>query len=459
VTDSAFSSLPLPPEQLTNLETLGYLEMTSIQAAALPLALAGRDLIAQAKTGSGKTASFGLPLLTRLNPRDFGTQALVLCPTRELATQVAGEIRRLARYQQNIKVVVLCGGQSIGPQIGSLEHGAHVVVGTPGRIKDHLRKKTLSLGRVNTLVLDEADRMLEMGFIDDIASIVAQTPSNRQTLLFSATYPEDIRSLSGQFQTSPEQISVESIISDQQIDQHFFICQKTGKLDALVSILNSYRPGTAVVFCNTKQLTREVCQFLQQTGISAMALNGDLEQRDRDRVLIQFKQQSCSVLVATDVAARGLDIEDLPAVINFELPRNAETYVHRIGRTGRAGKEGLAVTLFADSERYKLDIIGAYLDRKFEFEAIETLQSSGKFMPPPPFTTLCISAGRRDKIRPGDILGALTGDAGINGKAVGKIDVTDYASFVAIDAELANQALGRLINGKIKGRKFKVRTL
>jgi ATP-dependent RNA helicase DbpA len=376
-----------------------------------------------------------------------------------LATQVAGEIRRLARYQQNIKVVVLCGGQSIGPQIGSLEHGAHIVVGTPGRIKDHLRKKTLLLNSVTTLVLDEADRMLEMGFVDDIESIIQETPEQRQTLLFSATYPEDILSLSRRFQRSPQRVSVESLHSDQQIDQHFYICQKSGKLDALVTLLNHYRPGTAVVFCNTKQYTREVCAYLDEHGISASALHGDLEQRDRDQVLIQFKHRSCSVLVATDVAARGLDIEDLPAVINFELPRNSEVYVHRIGRTGRAGKEGLALTLFSDSERYKLESIGQYLQSEPEYEAIETLVDTGKSLLPPPFATLCISGGRKDKVRPGDILGALTGEAGIDGKAVGKIDVMDYAAYVAIDSGVANQALGQLINGKIKGRKFKVRRL
>ena len=459
MTDSTFSRLPLPPEQLVNLNDLGYLQMTAIQAQALPLALAGKDLIAQAKTGSGKTAAFALPLLTRLNPRDFGTQAMVLCPTRELASQVAGEIRRLARYQQNIKVVVLCGGQSIGPQIGSLEHGAHIIVGTPGRIKDHLRKKTLSLARVSTLVLDEADRMLEMGFIDDIESIIQETPASRQTLMFSATYPENIKAISGRFQNSPVQISAESTHSDQQIAQHFFICPGSGKLDGLVKLLNTYSPRAAVVFCNTRQLTREVCQHLDQNGISTSALHGDMEQRDRDQVLIRFRQGSCSVLVATDVAARGLDIDDLPAVVNFELPRNAEVYVHRIGRTGRADKMGLALTLFADSERYKLDAIGQYLSQQIEFEAIETLATPAKTMPSPAYTTLCISGGRKDKVRPGDVLGALTGDAGIDGKAVGKIDVTDYAAFVAIDTSLAKQALGRLINGKIKGRKFKVRQL
>jgi len=226
-----------------------------------------------------------------------------------------------------------------------------------------------------------------------------------------------------------------------------------------VKLLAHFRPEAAVVFCNTKQLTREVCEYLNQAGIHAAALHGDMEQRDRDQVLIQFKQLSCSVLVATDVAARGLDIDDLPAVVNFELPRNAEVYVHRIGRTGRAGKTGLALSLFADSERYKLQGIGEYLQRELDFEAIEAVAVAGEVMPAPAFVTLCIAGGRKEKVRPGDILGALTGDAGIDGKAVGKITVMDYAAYVAIERSVADKALGRLLNGKIKGRKFKVRTL
>jgi ATP-independent RNA helicase DbpA len=459
VTNTSFASLPLPPAQLGNLEGLGYLEMTPIQAASLPLALDGRDLIAQAKTGSGKTAAFALPLLTRLNPRDFGTQALVLCPTRELATQVAAEIRRLARYQPNIKVVVLCGGQAIGPQIGSLEHGAHIVVGTPGRITDHLRKNTLSLARVNCLVLDEADRMLEMGFIDDIGAIIEQTPGDRQTLFFSATFPNDIRAMSKRFQTTPEQVSVEASHHSPQIDQQFYMCSAQGRLDALVKLLTHFRPEAAVVFCNTKQMVRDVCTHLEQQSISVAALHGDMEQRDRDQVLVQFRQQSCRVLVATDVAARGLDIDDLPAVINAELPRNAEVYVHRIGRTGRAGKEGLALSILSESERYKLEAIGQFQQRELAFQAIDSIGWSGERMPPPVYTTLCIAGGRKDKVRPGDLLGALTGEAGIDGKAVGKIDVMQNASYVAIASGQADKALDRLENGRIKGRKFKVRKL
>ena len=459
MSDLPFSTLALPESQLSNLESLGYLAMTPIQAATLPAALAGADLIGQAKTGSGKTAAFAIALLTKLNPRDFGAQALVLCPTRELASQVSAEIRRLARYQQNIKVVTLCGGQSIGPQIGSLEHGAHVIVGTPGRIKDHLRKETLSLERISTLVLDEADRMLDMGFMEDIETIIAATPGSRQTLLFSATYPENIQQLSRRFQNAPQQISVEALHDQYQIDQRFFICPKSDRLHGLAKLLAHFQPSAAVIFCNTKQLVREVCDHLNDKGIHARELHGDMEQRDRDQVLIQFKQLSCRILVATDVAARGLDIDDLPAVINFELPRSADVYVHRIGRTGRAGKKGLAISLFADSELHRLKAIGDYQQQDAEFEPLQSIPPSNQPLPPPEFTTLCIQGGRKEKIRPGDILGALTGEAGIDGKSVGKITVVDTASYVAIARPVADDALQRLRNGKIKGRKFKARKL
>lgn len=458
--NSSFSQLPLPPAQLENLEQIGYREMTPIQAASLPLTLAGQDLIAQAKTGSGKTASFALPLLCKLNPRDFGAQALVLCPTRELATQVATEIRRLARYQANIKVVTLCGGQSIGPQIGSLEHGGHIIVGTPGRIKDHLRKQTLDLSRVNTLVLDEADRMLEMGFAEDIGDIISTTPTSRQTLLFSATYPDDIRRLSHRYQSDDVQmIKVAPQAEDQQIEQLFYICQPAARREALLQIIAQHQPDRAVVFCNTKASVREVTQALSDAHDDALALHGDLDQRERDQVLVQFKHNSVRLLVATDVAARGLDIDDLPAVINYDLPRETEQYVHRIGRTGRAGKSGLALSLFTDKERYRLDAIGQYLDREVEFEAVERLRPTAASLPPPTFVTLAIAGGRKNKVRPGDILGALTREGGIEGNAVGKIDVLEHVAYVAIERSQSKLALKQLSNGKIKGRKFKVRKL
>ncbi len=455
-----FSSLPLPKAALDNLHTLGYQAMTPIQEQSLPLAFKGHDLIAKAKTGSGKTAAFSLPILTKLNIRYFGVQALVLCPTRELSAQVAKEIRSLARFQQNIKVVTLCGGQPIGPQIGSLEHGAHVVVGTPGRIKDHLRKQTLVLDQVHTVVLDEADRMLDMGFYDDIEHIVQQTPSNRQTLLFSATYPEKIKQLSGQFQKDPIEVSVEAVHTTSQIEQIFYQVGRNQKSEATYNLLRQHNPSSAIIFCNTKQACQEVTDYLADSGLSVLSLHGDLEQRERDEVLVRFSNQSCSYLVATDVAARGIDINELQAVINYDLSRDSDVYTHRIGRTGRAGNKGLALNLYTQSEQYKLEAIEDSQRQPLQYGDIsdsETLEGSTPSRPP--MVTLCIAGGRKDKVRPGDILGALTGEAGIQGKHVGKIDVMDYSAYVAVDRQVAKQALGRLINGKIKGRKFRVRQL
>lgn len=459
MTNQSFSTLQLPPALLRNLDDLEYHAMTPIQAKALPLALAGRDLIAQAKTGSGKTAAFGIPLLMQLNQRHFGVQGLVLCPTRELSSQVAAEIRRLARYQENIKIVTLSGGQSIGPQIGSLEHGAHIVVGTPGRINDHLRKKTLDLSGVKMLVLDEADRMLEMGFMEDIETIIGYTPRNRQTVLFSATYPDNIKALSAKFQRSPEQVTAESQHAGDVIAQRFYLSSAASKPDDLIRVLQHIRVPSAVIFCNMKQTAQEIAQYLDSRRFNALALHGDLEQRERDQALTQFKHQSCCILVATDVAARGLDVEDLPAVINYDLPRDPEVYVHRIGRTARAGKEGLAVSLLNEKERYKLDKIADFQGDVLDIHSVEQLKYDEKFTMLPGRRTLVIAGGRKDKVRPGDILGALTGDAGIPGSAVGKIDITEFSAYVTLENSQADKALGRLINGKIKGRRFKVRKL
>lgn len=454
-----FSILDLPETQLHNLKELGYQQMTPIQAQSLPEILQGKDLIAKAKTGSGKTAAFGIGLLSRLQPKRYRVQTLVLCPTRELASQVAKELRRLARYLPNIKVLTLCGGQSIGPQIGSLQHGAHIVVGTPGRVKDHLRKKTLSLADLHTLVLDEADRMLEMGFNQDIRDIADQTPSDRQTLLFSATYPDEIKALSADFQTDPVEVSVESIHSDSKIQQRFYEVDRNDKADTLVKLLLHHRPTSCVVFCNTKQQCQELSQHLYNAGFSARALQGDMEQKDRDMVLVQFANRSCSILVATDVAARGLDIDDLDAVVNFDLPHDPEVYVHRIGRTGRAGKEGIALSLATPREVHKVHAIEDYCQQEANYADAAEIPASNAAPERPAMVTLCIAGGRKQKVRPGDLLGALTGDAGIPGAQVGKIDIYDFFSYVAIERPMARKALDRLLQGKIKGRKFKVRRL
>ncbi|UVL92002.1 ATP-dependent RNA helicase DbpA [Pseudomonas sichuanensis] len=444
---------------LANLDALGYASMTPIQAQSLPVILKGQDLIAQAKTGSGKTAAFGIGLLNPINPRYFGCQALVLCPTRELADQVAKELRRLARAEDNIKILTLCGGVSLGPQIASLEHGAHIIVGTPGRIQQHLDKGTLVLDGLNTLVLDEADRMLDMGFFDAIASIIGKTPSRRQTLLFSATYPAGIEQLAKNFMRQPQQVKVEALHSDNQIEQRFIEIDAQQRLEAVTRVLGHYRPQSCVAFCFTKQQCEDVVAHLTAKGIVAQALHGDLEQRDRDQVLTMFANRSSSVLVATDVAARGLDIDGLDMVINVELARDAEIHVHRVGRTGRAGEKGVAISLVAPAEGHRAQAIEDLQQKPLRWEQLDNLKNKGGEPLLPAMTTLCIGAGRKDKLRPGDILGALTGDAGLPGKQVGKIAIFDFVAFVAVERAVAKQAMQRLNSGKIKGRALKVRII
>jgi len=458
MTDTQFSAVKgISSAQLNNLQDMGFKTMTPVQQQTLPAAMAGNDILAQAKTGSGKTAAFGIPLLQKLNPRFFGVQGLVLCPTRELATQVATELRKLARFQANIKIVVLSGGVSIGPQIGSLEHGAHVVVGTPGRIKDHLRKNTLDISQITTLVLDEADRMLDMGFNDDIHHIAEHTPKNRQTLLFSATYPENIGQLSQALQNNPQEIRVESVHSKNTISQQWITSSRAEKPQSLLRSISHFAIQQAVVFCNTKQSVNEVTQILRDAGYIARGLHGDLEQRDRDQVYIQFRQGASNFLVATDVAARGLDVDDLPAVINYDLPRDPEVYVHRIGRTGRAGKEGLAISLTTEKEEYKQNAIIDQQGSKAELLNFNELSNISNDVEKPEFVSLSLAGGRKDKLRPGDILGALTSAGGIDGKDVGKIDVLDFVAYVAVKRTVARQALDHLQKSRIKGRIIKSR--
>ena len=458
MTANAFASLPLSAAMQANLAAIGYAEMTPIQAASLPLILQGRDLIAQAKTGSGKTAAFGIGLLHPLNPRYFGCQALVLCPTRELADQVAKEIRRLARAADNIKVLTLCGGVPFGPQIGSLEHGAHVIVGTPGRVQEHLRKGTLKVDGLNTLVLDEADRMLDMGFVDSISEIIEQTPARRQTLLFSATYPPGIEQLAARFLRTPERVEVEALHDDGQIEQRFYEIAPGQRMEAVSTLLRHFRKQPAVAFCATRQQCDELATQLEAEKISAAALHGDLEQRERDQVLALFANRSLSVLVATDVAARGLDIAGLELVINVELSRDAEVHIHRIGRSGRAGEKGLALSLVAPAEAGRAQAIEALQGKVLAWYPLPAAKAAGEPLLPP-MHTLCIGAGRKEKLRPGDILGALTGDAGIPGDQVGKITLFDYQALVAVQRDVARQALKRLSEGKIKGRTLRVRLL
>jgi ATP-independent RNA helicase DbpA len=453
-----FATLPLSPQTLANLTQLGYLQMTPIQAASLPVALLGKDLIAQAKTGSGKTAAFALALLANLNARRFAVQAMVLCPTRELADQVTTEIRRLARAEENIKVVTLCGGVALRGQLASLEHGAHIVVGTPGRIMDHLERGSLDLEALNTLVLDEADRMLDMGFFDDIAKIARLCPKERQTLLFSATYPEGIAKLSAQFMRSPQQITVQAQHDGAKIRQRWYEVKDSERLHAVSLLLNHFRPPSTLAFCNTKQQCRDLVQVLQSQGFSALALFGELEQRERDQVLVQFANRSCSVLVATDVAARGLDIAELEAVINVDVTPDPEIHIHRIGRTGRGDAGGLALSLASIDEMGSVGKIEQLQGRESEWHPLSEL--AGDRTPlQPPMATLQIVGGRKEKIRAGDVLGALTGEAGFTKDQVGKINVNEFSTYVAVDRRIAREAVHKLSTGRVKGKSVKVRLL
>ena len=454
-----FSALSLTPATLANLKDLGYTAMTAIQAACLPSALLGKDIIAQAKTGSGKTAAFALTLLANLNPRRFAVQTMVLCPTRELADQVTTEIRRLARAEDNIKVVTLCGGVPLRGQFATLEHGAHIVVGTPGRLMDHLERGSLKLDALNTLVLDEADRMLDMGFFDDIVKVAKQCPKERQTLLFSATYPEGIAKLSAQFMREPLTITVEAQHSENKIEQRWYEVKSNERLHAVSQLLMHFRPASTIAFCNTKVQCRDLVAVLQAQGISALALFGELEQRERDQVLVRFANRSCSVLVATDVAARGLDIANLEAVINVDVTPDSEVHVHRIGRTGRAGESGLALNLASLNEMGYVGKIEQLQGRESDWHPLNELTPASNQPLVPAMATIHIQGGRKEKIRPGDVLGALTADLGYTREQVGKINVNEWSTYVAVDRAIAQQVASRLNDGKIKGKSVKVRVL
>ena len=455
-----FSALQLNTALLENIESLGYETMTPIQAQSLPLILEGRDVIGQGKTGSGKTAAFALGLLNKLDVKRFCVQTLVLCPTRELADQVANEIRKLARTIHNIKVLTLCGGMPFGPQAASLERSAHIVVGTPGRIEDHLKRGTLKLDDLGILVLDEADRMLDMGFQDTLDSIIERTPEQRQTLLFSATYPNQIQRIAKRVMTNPAVVKAIDAHDDTSIQQYLFkVDSAQGRFVAICLLLQQYRPESAVIFCNTKKETQEVADDLGAKGFCVVALHGDLEQRERDQTLIRFANKSASILVATDVAARGLDIDALDAVINYHIAHDPEVHVHRIGRTGRAGSKGIACTLYNEKEAHKISQLENYLDQHIKRQPLPSESLLRKPAYQAEMTTLQIDGGKKQKLRPGDILGALTGENGINGKDVGKINVYGSWTYVAVNRNVVETALNKLTKGKLKGRSFRVRRL
>jgi ATP-dependent RNA helicase DbpA len=456
---NAFAQTTLSPALLAAVDSLGYTEMTPIQRESLPPILDGRDVIAQARTGSGKTAAFGLGLLQQLDLTKIQLQALVLCPTRELADQVSKAIRRLAINLPNVKLLTLCGGMPLGPQLASLEHDPHIVVGTPGRVQEHLKRESLHGGGIKVLVLDEADRMLDMGFEEAIDDIVKRISKHHQTLLFSATYPDAIRAVSGRVQRDPVTVTVEEKHDENTIEQRMIEVEPANKPDVLSRILTHEKPEATLVFCNMRKDTETLAAELDRRGFSPLALHGDLEQRDRDEVLVRFANRSCNILVATDVAARGLDIIDLPLVISYDVAHDADTHTHRVGRTGRAGARGLAITLVGSREQPKIRAIEERLGGPMLRYPAKPVGDGRKVLNLAAMKTLVIDAGRQDKLRPGDILGALTGDAGLEAKDIGKIDVFATRAYVAIRRDLANRALERLRAGKIKGRTFRIRAI
>ncbi len=439
---------------IENLDNMGYKEMTPVQAESLPHVLKGEDLLAQAKTGSGKTAAFGIGLLHNLDVKLFRVQALIMCPTRELADQVATELRRIARFKHNIKILTLCGGVPFKPQQLSLEHQAHIIVGTPGRIEKHLKQQNLNLDHVTTVVLDEADRMLDVGFADSITTIMSYVKQKHQTLLFSATFPDSILALSKRFQKNAQKVVVDTEHEENIIQQRFYLAEAETKSDIVAEILNTYQPASVIIFCNTKLDCKTLVKYLRKHGFSALTIHGDLEQKDRTEILVRFSNGSSPILVATDVAARGLDISDLSAVINYDLPFEPEVYVHRIGRTGRAGKEGQAFSIFTPKELPRLEGINILMSTAYEPSDIADLKPTTDAEVKPAMVTFSINGGKKNKLRPGDILGALTKEAGIAGSSVGKINCFDYYSYVAIERSMANKAEHALSTKKIKGRSF-----
>ena len=472
--DREFSSLPLSTALLEVVAGLGFVQMTPIQEAAIPALLAGKDLVGQSKTGSGKTAAFALPILQRLTLETRALKALILCPTRELSAQVARELRKLGRNLPGLQVLVLAGGEPLRPQANALERGVHVVVGTPGRVLDHLRRDILDLRRAETIVLDEADRMLDMGFEEDMEQILEAMPHSRQTVFFSATFPPTIAEMSDRYQKDPLRVTIQADAEDRALMRQLLLTvEPEQKLAALRQVLTHYPHESALIFANFKASVAQLEKALGNGGMSVASLHGDLEQFERDRVMAKFRNASTRVLVATDVAARGIDIENLDLVINYDLPVTPAVYVHRIGRTGRAGKEGLTIAFSGAREQAKIQAIEHHTRVPFEriklsdmdrapIEGVEAAAEAGEEPPPPlqreaKMDTLRIAGGRKQKMRPGDILGALTGEAGgLSGNDIGKIEIHDNFSYVAVAKSVSRRAQQSLSNGKIKGKKFVV---
>ena len=513
-----FEEMCLDTRIMRAIAEMGFEQPSPIQAQSIPIAVEGKDMIGQARTGTGKTASFGIPMLQRINPKDKNLQAIVLCPTRELAIQSANEIRKLAKFLHGIKVLPIYGGQEISKQIRSLKGGVQIVIGTPGRVMDHLRRHTLKPQTVDIVVLDEADEMLNMGFREDIETILGQLPEERQTMLFSATMPKPILEIAKRYLHEPEIVKViQKELTVPKIEQYYYEVNPRKKNEVLSRLLDMYDPSLSLVFCNTKRKVDELVADLKGRGYFAEGLHGDMKQSQRDRVMNGFRNGRTDILVATDVAARGIDVDDVEAVFNYDVPQDDEYYVRRIGRTGRAGREGRAFTLVVGKEIYKLkdiqrycktkirrqpipsvndvaaikveklleqageliatdglgrmmDLLEEYLDGS-DYSATEMAaallamqlgETSTQTLPKeefgdtgaePGMVRMFMNIGKKDRVRIGDILGAVAGESGMEGALVGTIDMYDNFSFVEVPQEYAAAVLEAMNHSKIKGRR------
>ena len=518
-----FEQLAIQPEILRAITDMGFEEATPIQAKSIPVILEGKDIVGQAQTGTGKTASFGIPILQNIDPHNKALQAIILCPTRELAIQVADEIRKLSRYLHGIKVLPIYGGQDITKQIRSIKSGTQIIIGTPGRVMDHMRRKTMKLANVKMVALDEADEMLNMGFREDIETILQEIPSERQTILFSATMPKPIMDITKKFQNDAQIIKVvKKELTVPNIEQYYYEVRPKNKPEILARLLDIYNPNLSVVFCNTKRMVDELVDELQGRGYFAEGLHGDLKQSQRDRVMKGFRSGKTEILVATDVAARGIDVDDVDAVFNYDIPQDDEYYVHRIGRTGRAGRTGIAFSFVSGREVYKLKEIQRYCKTRIKAQPIpsvsdvaeakvskvfdkiaETIEAGGlepyidmveEAVNVNDYTTMDLAAaflkvvmgenevateenntfdfdntgaeegmvrlfiniGKNQKVRPGDILGAIAGESGMPGKLVGCIDMFDKYTFVEVPREFAMDVLNAMKHAKIKGKNINI---
>ncbi len=438
----------IPPALLDTLQNLGFETMTPIQNQAINPILSGRDILAQSKTGSGKTLAFGLPAIMRTDTDNYAPQTLIITPTRELADQIAVELRRIASYKANLKILTLYGGVPLRTQADSLAKGAHILIGTPGRIQDHLAKETLTLKSIQTLILDEADRMLDMGFYDEIVKIGSNTPKHKQTLLFSATFPQKIEQLAHTLLKDPLTLKVDTLQAQTKIEE--IVYETEEKLRTLTALIQSYQPDSLLIFCNTKVMVIELTQQLNERGHSVIDIHGDLDQRDRNESLIAFSNGSKRIMVATDVASRGLDIKDIQLVINYDLPFDEEVYTHRIGRTGRADATGRAISLLSPHGSQKCD----YILQKAQKAHLKTLRVDAKFRMQSDYDTLCLNGGKKSKLRKGDILGTLCKEIGIDIQHIGKIEITDTKSYIALHHTIIEKVLKALKKVKIKKRKY-----